>query len=121
MRLFRHLDSRLECSLCNNTSQSCLSQSGISSLSRCLEVVYELGGLGVFFYNTPDFLLIVHVRRCMMIQYLIFPPIIYFGWGAKGDQDPSLGMLEFHHRQRERERSRIEMQLEEVPPKGRDS
>lgn len=41
----------------------------------------------------------------MMIQDIYFHlSSMYFGWGDKGDQDPSLGMLEFHQRQTERER-----------------
>lgn len=80
--------------------------------------MYIVHELGFFFHNTPDLPALHHTRPPLHNDTgHIFPPIIYLGWGDKGDQDPSLGMLEFRQRQRERERSRIEMQLEEVPPK----
>lgn len=78
-------------------------------------------GVWVFFpHNTPDLLLIVHVRRCMMIQD------IYFHLSSTLDGEtweikiPVWECWSFvRDRERERERSRIEMQLEEV--RGRDS
>lgn len=78
-----------------------------------MSIVHELGGS--FFHNTPDSLLIVHVRRCMMIQD------IYFHLSSTLDGEtweikiPVCECWSFvRERERERERSRIQMQLEEV-------
>lgn len=81
-----------------------------------MSIVHELGGS--FFHNTPDFLLTVHVRRCMMIQdiYISTYHLLWMGrHGRSRSQSGDVGGSS----ETERERSRIQMQLEEV--RGRDS
>lgn len=72
-----------------------------------------------FVTRTLDLLFIVHVRRCMMTQHILFPPIIYVLWigrqGRSRSQSGNVGVSS--ETERQRERSRIEMQLEEVKGK----
>lgn len=112
MRLFRHQDSRLEYffvttphSLVHHKWEflPCLKVFPVSKYVQ-LYIVHELGG----FFSTTHSRLALHRTRSPLHDdtgHIYFHlSSMYLGWGDKEDQNPSLGMLEFHQRQRETER-----------------